>query len=282
MTGAILTIVTIPRILVGLLVAAFLANAQAGLLDAALYPGKVTSFYASVDADSEDGKLMQGIREGRLAENLSGLTQQAILLRHNLAVGVAKCNQTNAFYKASAKSITICLELIRFVLTTAKERGLLDKPKGAEFASGVLMAIYAHELGHALIDINRIPITGREEDVADQFGTYFSLHVLEPAHAPTIGPAVWFYSMLAKQGGAVNSRTDEQFRRLMSDEHSLDMQRVFNVACWAYGYDQRKGAKMVEAIGMSDSRKVRCPAESARMDGGIRSLFGPSLRRIFR
>ncbi|NCY10198.1 MAG: hypothetical protein EBX38_07420, partial [Actinobacteria bacterium] len=46
--------------------------------------------------------------------------------------------------------------------------------------------IYLHELAHALIDINQINITGREEDVADQFAVYFSMKYLEPRGARVI------------------------------------------------------------------------------------------------
>ena len=37
-----------------------------------------------------------------------------------------------------------------------------------DYVSGVLSFVFLHELGHALIHELALPITGREEDVADQ------------------------------------------------------------------------------------------------------------------
>ena len=263
------------------LVAGFLVTgspAHAGVLDAAFFPGKVTSFYGPAGDNTEDNVLMNGLREGRLAENLAAATQQSLLLKHNLAVGIAKCGALNAFYNPRNQSVTICLELIKFIMTTADEQGLLQKPESKKFMAGVVFAVYAHELGHALIHLDNIAVTGREEDVADQFAVYFGLRFLEPAGINPIGPAVWFYRALAQRTGGVGTLSAEQVRHLMSNEHSLDEQRVFNVVCWAHGANPTKAARLVQVVQLDPQRKERCAGEYARMNHGIQSQFGRFIR----
>ncbi|MEP7297864.1 MAG: hypothetical protein ABI702_16900 [Burkholderiales bacterium] len=60
--------------------------AHAGVLDAAFFRGKVTSFYGPAGDSAEDNVLMNGLREGRLSENLAAATQQSLLLKHVSAI----------------------------------------------------------------------------------------------------------------------------------------------------------------------------------------------------
>ena len=41
-----------------------------------------------------------------------------------------------------------------------------------EAVAGAFIFVFFHELGHALIDVYELPITGREEDAVDQLSTW--------------------------------------------------------------------------------------------------------------
>ena len=87
--------------------------------------------------------------------------------------------------------------------------------------------VFLHEAGHALIHQLNIPITGLEEDAADQFVTTIMLGLDRPW--PVYDAAILF-ELLGDNRGAVGA---EDFW----DEHALHEQRATNILCWVYGYD---------------------------------------------
>ena len=90
---------------------------------------------------------------------------------------------------------------------------------------------FYHEMGHALIDIYELPITGPEERVADQFGAFMVLGFLEQeiAHDIMMDTAIDFW-LAAEENPDL---TESAF----ADTHGLNKQRFYDLACWAYGSD---------------------------------------------
>jgi hypothetical protein len=125
-----------------------------------------------------------------------------------------------------------------------------------------------HELGHALIDLLGLPITGREEDAADQLSTYLLLTAGDEVSAVTAWQGA--ESLRALQG-----RISEL---ALADEHSLGQQRFYNVLCWIYGSDpERFGTRMKEA-GLPQQRATQCPHEFDVMKRAWDALLAPTVR----
>ena len=161
-----------------------------------------------------------------------------------------------------------------FRSTAAGDRELMSLPRErfARVVDGVMWSVFLHELAHAVIAVNGVPVTGREEDVADQFAVWFGLNFVDLNQTPLINPTIWFWSRLAKERD-LPSMSEEGRRMLMSDEHSLSEQRVYNVGCWALGFGSEAGARSAQLAGVTQERAQRCPNEYAQMDSGMRSQF---------
>jgi hypothetical protein len=63
------------------------------------------------------------------------------------------------------------------------------------------------------------------------------------------------------------------------DEHSLDEQRFYNIACLIYGADPTKYKGLVENKVLPEARARRCPTEWARISSAWTSLLKPYLAR---
>ena len=101
-------------------------------------------------------------------------------------------------------------------------------------AKNALTFYTLHEVGHALIDILALPITGREEDVADQMATFLLIGGKE---GMILDAAESFYTDLS---------TIQVADLPFEDVHSLDPQRFFNILCWTYGSDTKNYQYLVD------------------------------------
>jgi hypothetical protein len=236
---------------------------------------EVTYFPADSPA-SEDGLLW--LKQFNYLELVAEGIESGIRLPTVLNLAGQPCGEANAFYARDEKVIVICYELVNLIVQQAdkaKEPGSrrkLPEESRALLALGAVTFITSHEIGHALIDILDLPVTGREEDVADQIATFLTLHDLkdEDEHELALWTVVggsWFFDMLNKQRGYSS----------LADEHSLDGQRVYNVACWAYGSDPRRYAALVPWFKGASNRLLGCEAEHAKMNRALTKLIGPSL-----
>ena len=263
-----------------LLVAAAMAYAQPAR-DNFEYTGKVHSYYGTAHTPQHI-QLLTILRQADTAERMAKVAQAAFRFRHDLTVVFTTCGGDRlAFYTPKGSAVVLCLELLDLMTELATNdpwMSNLDKRTFTQVFEGALWGIYFHELAHALVSINRIPITGREEDVADQFAVYFAVNFLEPHGVPVNMPTIWLFQQLAKQRD-LSSVDRAAVRRLMADEHSLDEQRIFNVACWALGANPDQGGRTAaEAVGLPASRAERCQAEYGRLRYGMGALFQRFLR----
>lgn len=126
--------------------------------------------------------------------------------------------------------------------------------------------VFYHELGHALIDMLDLPVTGREEDAVDQLATIVLLEAGPEGRDAALRGAEWFQSQSRRTGS----------RAPFWDEHSLDQQRYFNILCWVYGSDTTAHRALLgRDWGLPAARAERCPAEYDRMSRAWDSMLAP-------
>jgi hypothetical protein len=118
---------------------------------------------------------------------------------------------------------------------------------------GPVVEVFLHEVGHALFDLLRVPMLGREEDAADQVVAYTMLQLGEAFARTTIVGVAWMYAQDAKQNTVGLSH--------YADVYSLGAQHFYNVLCLAYGADPKLFANMVEQKHLSQERAERCADE---------------------
>lgn len=241
---------------------------------------KVEATYFPADSMSSENGLLK-LKEWNYLEAIAEAVETSIRLPKPLNLVGQPCGEPNAFYVregSDARSIVICYELVDLIVRQAEKakgpdrRKKLPEESRALLAFGAVTFVTLHEMGHALIDILDLPITGREEDVADQIATFLSLHDLkdEEEHEFALWTVVggsWFFDMLSGQ----------RLHSHLAAEHSLDEQRLYNVACWTYGSDPRRYAGLVPWFKGASDRLLGCEDEHAKMHRALTRLIGPSL-----
>ncbi|AVT01637.1 hypothetical protein C8243_03380 [Paracidovorax avenae] len=80
------------------------------------------------------------------------------------------------------------------------------------------------------------------------------------------------------KGRDVASADQDTLKRLMSNEHSLDQQRIFNLACWALGANASRGYASAQYVGLPQERANRCSSEYATLNYGVRKQFQKFLK----
>jgi hypothetical protein len=175
-------------------------------------------------------------------------------LPRSVSVRTAQCGNVNAFYSPRQGAVTMCYEMLNHLANIFVRDGQWTQAQ-AEAVDGAVNFIMYHEVGHALVDVMDLPVTGREEDAVDQLATYILIGSGEK------GAQAAFNGVLAVQPGenAVFDNSD------FADEHSLGPQRLFNIACWVYGSDPQKYSRIVSGGMLPRERAVRCPGEYQRM-----------------
>ena len=177
------------------------------------------------------------------------------------------CKYPNAFY--SDKQILICYELIydtdyRFTQYYEREYGyhwtteqLLERDNAT---LNVVESVLYHELGHALIDVYDLPITGLEENVADQFAAYYALaFTYEDDPENYIGQNIILDTAL--DYWLISEEYPDIRPSAFADTHSLDKQRFYNFACWTYGAYPNYSQWMINDGWVTEERALSCEYE---------------------
>lgn len=219
-------------------------------------------------------EIAQVFREERLFEDVIDELNAGLVLPRDVEVRLQECGEVNAFYDPNEKAVLLCYEVFdHFVEIFSKGQTEETEASNEEVAGKAVAALvftFYHELGHALIDVYDLPVTGREEDAVDQLATVMLLETWdgeESEHA-ILSSAEWF-----DLDASENSDEPD-----MADEHSLDQQRYYNLVCWIYGSDPEYFAEVADEWGLPAGRAERCSSEYARMSASWGTLLGPHMR----
>lgn len=126
-----------------------------------------------------------------------------------------------------------------------------DEDRDAFIEANVL-AIFYHELGHAVIDLLDVPIFGQEEDAADVIAVLMIDRFFEEDAAQAIAYDSAF--------GYLNDpdRTEEV---AYWDTHGPDEQRYYNHVCLFYGAAPDVREQLAVDLGLPEERADTCPEE---------------------
>lgn len=133
---------------------------------------------------------------------------------------------------------------------------LVSSPVSAEvdaFVEANLLSIFYHELGHALIDILRLPVFGQEEDAADVASVLLIDAFFEEESAVEIAyhAAYGFLSEAEERGDDI----------AWWDVHGPDLQRYYNLVCLFVGADIEEREDLAYELGLPEDRLLGCPDE---------------------
>ncbi len=154
----------------------------------------------------------------------------------------------------SAMSLSIPAETVRLAPPQAMFK---DGTTLQQFVRGTLRFVLLHELGHGLVDLYGIPVLGREEDAADRFATWWLSPDGKEDGTDAIAAVEWWLA---------SAKVSEQKREELAwwDEHGIDEQRGYQIACLLYGSDPETMGPLAGRLGLPQARRESCIPEAAR------------------
>jgi hypothetical protein len=223
-----------------------------------------------VPAQNAQLKYQEGIARilERLYRDMGVAVSDRLILPRDINVFFRECKQANAFW--NGREIVMCYEFMSSFSEAARKMYPDNPNLQAEFAVSNGFFFFLHELGHALIQVLRLPTTGREEDVADQIATLLLTAFRPVSDANQINKEVLyaaeFFFYMAQQSGQQNLP--------FWDEHSLNQQRFYDTLCLVYGSDPRSHSALVPKY-LPEARAKRCPTEFAGLSRSMDRLLQP-------
>src|SRR5262245_19727315 len=182
--------------------------------------------------------IYEQMKEARVLEYVQEMLG-AIRLPRPLPLKLRGCDgEVNAWYDGD--ELTVCYEYVAEILKNVPTRELPLGISKSDTMIGPLFDVFMHEAGHAVFDMLRVPLMGREEDAADQFSAYMMLHYDKARARELILGTAYQYSVDMRQPQVTLAL------KKFADEHGFPAQRFYNVLCIAYGFDPKLFADVVE------------------------------------
>jgi len=184
-----------------------------------------------------------------------------------LTIKVEGCGMVNAYYSSGA--VTICYEYIAWLHQIARKVTLSNEISLEDAVVGPFVDVLLHEVSHAIFDLLKIPLFGREEDAADQLAAFILLQFgPDVARRTIVGTALLFRQMAEDQhpGSADYAAA-----------HGLPAQRFFNVLCIAYGAEPKLFADFVKQGFLPVFRIGSCRWEYRQIAHAFKTLISPHI-----
>jgi hypothetical protein len=180
--------------------------------------------------DASFAPIYERLKKRRVLEQLEQFLSPLRLPR-KLQVKIDQCGAPFSDYKPGG-AVTICYEYIDQIEKLAPGGSVL---LGSAWITtrddalvGAVVITVLHEVAHAVFDILKIPVWGREDDAADKVAGFIVLQFGKEVGWRTITGVAWFLSQAAD-----NSKVN------YADIRSATTQRFYNILCVAYGSDTK-------------------------------------------
>lgn len=183
---------------------------------------------------------------------------------------------SNASYEDAI--ITVCYEYLDDIWRAANSPRRPAVISREDAVAGPTLDVFLHEAAHAVFDLLKIPIFGREEDAADQLAAYYVLQLPSDRKRRLILGSAYAYGSELK----VRHARDLKRPRLkvarhitFADVHGSPAQRLYNLLCLAYGSDKVLFADLVTEGFLPSERAEGCEEEYRQIDYAYRTLVAP-------
>ena len=241
---------------------------HAPLIGAEAQPGRVKIEYV-VPKDPAHQSLYDLLKQRRVLERLQSLFSP-FQLPTDLTIQVTGCDGVaNAWYERGG--VTLCYELLSLITQPMPKDVAWAGITREDAAVGQFMYIAGHEVGHAMFDLLKTPIFGKEEDAADQFSTYLMLRLgSDQARRLISGAAYYFRRHLQNPSVTTQLQT-------FSDAHSRPPQRFYNLLCMAYGANPTVFAELLGKGYLPKQRAMGCRGEYRQVANAFQALIVPHI-----
>ena len=200
-------------------------------------------------------------RQEHFLEDIAAWMNDYVRVPKDVTLTFAECGESNSFYEPRDRTVTVCFELVdELDQIFARDA---DRDQAVEDA---LLFTTLHEVGHALVNVLDLPITGREEDAVDQLASVILIDGADGGDEAAIN-------------GVRGLPDDDQLDDLaFSDEHALNGQRFYNVLCLVYGQNPDAYAGWTRDGTLPPERAERCPEEYEQTRASWDRLLAPYLK----
>ena len=231
--------------------------------------GTVKVLYGTVK-NPEYAKLQKEFKDAKALEGIAADINNTFSLPADLTLTFTECGTVNAFYDPNKQQVSMCYELVEHFAQIFSKHAKNDDEL-ADAVVGATVFVLFHEMGHALVHLLDLPITGKEEDAVDQLSTVILADGTDEGESMALQGALSFYVEDQDKESKVNNLP-------FWDEHSLSQQRFYNIVCWVYGQNEKKYAHLVTNGVLPEDRAVRCSGEFAKMDKAWMTLLAPYVK----
>jgi hypothetical protein len=249
---------------VGLAVWALPAAAQAQAQPPAATTGDQIRISYGVPKNPAHQPIYERLQKRRVLEDFRDFLAP-LKLPKPLTIKIESCGVVNAYYSSGA--VTICYEYIAWIHQVAQQVTLSNEISLEDAVVGPFVDVLLHEVAHAIFDLLKIPLFGREEDAADQLAAFILLQFgPDVARRTIVGAALLFRQMSIEQ---VPGTAD------YASVHGLPAQRFINVLCIAYGAHPDLFADFVKQGFLPVTRIGYCRWEYQQILHAFRTLIAP-------
>ena len=220
-------------------------------------------------------ELQQIFKETQLLEETVKALNETLALPADVTVSLRECGTADAPYEGDKHRISLCYELIDTLsdLFMADASSEEDLQQAGIAMAGATLFIFFHQAGHALIRLDALPVTGGEEEAADQLATLVLLDSGREGEKAAMDGASTLLN-LEKNPKAQGLLAKMPFW----SAHALDQQRFANIICWIYGKTPADFLDLVEDGTLSEERAGQCSSEYERMAKAWEAPLAPYLK----
>jgi hypothetical protein len=214
-------------------------------------------------------EIYEKLKQRRVLEDLREVLSP-FDLPYTLTLRLKGCDGVeNAWYDDEDHSVTVCYEYLARVARDAPRETTPAGVTPQDAIVGPTVEVFLHEFAHALFDLLKIPVLGREEDAADMVAAYTLLQFGPKFARSAIGGIAYMYAHQAND----KSMTAET----AAEVHPFTQQRFYNLLCLAYGADPKTFGDVVEKGYLPKDRAENCVYEYRQVDYAVRTLLWPHM-----
>ncbi len=194
----------------------------------------------------------QFIEQSPVLETIKQLSQKRFVF--SPALNIVFGSDDGPLFDPVTNSIHIPYQFVSETSQLFKKKGLFNTQREVNQATeDALLHTLLHEIGHAYIADRAIPILGKEEDSVDNFATILLLNDIPRGDDIAINSA----DLFTLEDLDTDSFDDADF----VSEHSLDLQRYYNILCLVYGSNPNRYQRIFDELPVAERKqqKLRCP-----------------------
>jgi hypothetical protein len=193
--------------------------------------------------------IFERLKQRQVLEELQQFLAPLLLTRKVL-VKIDQCGGMTSPYKPGGP-VVICYEYIAKIESLAPAEKTADGVSRANAIAGAFVEAVLHEVAHALFDVLKVPVFGREDDAADKLAAFIMLQFGKDTAVRALRGSAWFFE------ASNRTWTGSDF----SDVSGPETQRYYNYLCMALGGDRETFTPILRDTLLKTARAVWCAKE---------------------